>query len=186
MQKSIEGNEIIQVISVEKILREDNDFSMFQKILLLTDGTVTDLLKLYTNQRISVKKINQELLLSGSDCEKLCVKDTLILKREVLLGTRKENYIYADSIFIYENMSRTMQYQLMETDTPIGVIWKKEKLDTFREIIEIRIEQCEELIPYFSVVVGTRFLARTYKIYNNQKILGMITEKFPITYFGRN
>lgn len=183
MQKSLVGNEVLRVIPIERLLCEDTSLSMFQKTLMITDGTVTDLLKLYTHNRIIVKKIHQEMLLSGSDYERLCVKDTPVLKREILLGTSEENYIYADSIFIYENMSRSIQYQLLETDKPIGLLWKGEKLDTFREIIEICEEKCGRLSPYFGVEEDTLFLARTYMIYNNQKVLGMITEKFPITYF---
>lgn len=181
---SVEKNEIIKVIPVNELLLEDSNLSLFQKTLLVTDGTVTDLLRLYTQKEITVEKINQEMALSGKEESKLCEYETPILKREILLGNKNENYVYANSIFIFENMSRESQYALLETDRPIGLLWKKERVDTFRDIIEIRTELCDDLASFFDVKQGTVFLARTYIIYNNLKTLGMITEKFPITYFN--
>lgn len=181
----LQKNEIIKVVPVNEILLEDNSLSLFQKTLLVTDGTVTDLLRLYTHKEITVEKINQEITLSGIEESKLCEHETPILKREILLGHKKENYVYANSFFIFENMSRKSQYALLETNRPIGLLWKEERVDMFRDIIEIRIELCDSLTSFFDVPQSTKFLARTYVIYNNQKTLGMITEKFPITYFNK-
>lgn len=181
---TLEKTEIIKVIPIKELLLKDSSLSLFQKTLLVTDGTVTDLLRLYTHKEITVEKISQKMTLSGSKESKLCVSDTPILKREILLGHKGENYVYANSIFVYENMSRKSQYALLETDRPIGLLWKEDKIDTFRDIIEIRVEYCDSLTAFFDVPLGTEFLARTYIIYNNQKTLGMITEKFPITFFN--
>lgn len=176
-------NEIIKVIPINEILLGDNGLSLFQKTLLVTDGTVTDLLRLYTKKEITVEKINQELILSSIEDSKLCIEETPILKREILLGHKNDNYVYANSKFIFENISPKGQYELLETDKPIGLLWKEEKIDTFRDIIEVRTEICDDLTSYFNVAKGTIFLTRTYIIYNNLKTLGMITEKFPSTYF---
>lgn len=172
-----------KIITIEDIFFKNNSLSLFQKTLLITDGTVTNLLKLYTQKDIFVKKLNQELILSGLEESKLCKNKTPILKREILLGHKDENYIYANSIFIFENISRITQHKLLESDCPIGLLWKNEKIDTFRDIIEIRIELCNHLTSYFGVEKETQFLARKYIIYNNLMTLGVITEKFPITYF---
>jgi len=51
------------------------------------------------------------------------------------------------------------------------------------EIIDYKNECCGSLAGYFEVQPDTRLLSRTYLIYSNKKIMGMITEKFPITYF---
>lgn len=172
-----------QEIPIERLFEENNHFSLFQKILLITDGTVTDLLRLYTGKKICVKKLSQEILLSDDKLQQLYGKDTPVLEREILLGTDENNYIYADSFFIFEHMSKAIQYQLLETDKPIGLLWKDEGLNTFREIITVCVEVPSNLNEHFGVPAGTPFLSRTYKIYNNQNLLGIITEKFPITYF---
>ncbi|PEW07823.1 chorismate pyruvate-lyase family protein [Bacillus cereus] len=176
-------DEMIGVISPQKLILEDKSLSLFQKILLMTDGTVTDLLRIYTNDKIVVKKLNHDFTLSGKSEEFLCPLETSILKREILLGDKMKNYIYADSTLIFENLSRTIQSNLLETDCPIGLLWKNEKLETYREITDIRSEYNGELSKYFDVHPNTPLLSRTYLIHNNHKKLGMITEKFPITYF---
>lgn len=177
------ASERVAQIDSEKLFMGDKTLGLFQKTLLLTDGTVTDLLKLYTGDKIVVKKVHQEFTLSGEAEASFCQPETPILNREILLGTRADNYIYADSTYIFENLSRNIQYKLLETDCPIGLLWKAEKLETYREIIDIRSELCNEMAAYFNVQQDTPFLSRTYLIYHNHKALGRITEKFPITFF---
>jgi chorismate-pyruvate lyase len=162
---------------------QDEALGLFQKILLTTDGTVTDLLSLYTNEKIKVKKILQEFCLSSDSESGLCPLETPILKRNIILCGPKMNYVYAESIFIFENLTRSTQYKLLETDQPIGLMWKEEKLDTFREIIEYRIESGATLAHYFDIKPHTSLLSRTYLVYNQRNIVGRITEKFPSTYF---
>ncbi len=181
--KNIFNNEVIKIISLNELYSDDDSISMFQKVMLVTDGTISDLLRLYTRKRITVKKLMQLIKVSGTEESNLCEHETQLLKREILLGTRGENYIYADSLFNLSIMSTEMKIKLMETDIPIGIIWKEEKLDIFREIIEIKIEKCSNIINHFTVPPDTPFFSRTYMIYHNRKILGIITEKFPITYF---
>jgi chorismate-pyruvate lyase len=177
------ANMVMPDTPLDNSIIEDQSLSIFQKILLTTDGTVTNLLALYTGEKIRVKKIAQGITLSGEPEAFLCPPETPILKRTVLLSGKTRNYVYADSIFVFELHSRSIQYQLLETDRPIGLLWKEEKMEMYREIIEYKNEPCESLASYFEVPPRTPILSRTYLIYHQQKILGVITEKFPVTYF---
>lgn len=170
-------------VPLDNAIIQDKSLSLFQKILLITDGTVTDLLRLYRGETIKVKKIMQEITLSGDSEVSLCSNETPILKRKVLLHSETQNYVYAESIFIFENLPRTIQLKLLETNRPIGLMWKEEKLETYREIINYKTEPSDSLAVYFDIQPQTLMLSRTYLIYSNQSILGMITEKFPITFF---
>lgn len=170
-------------IPLDQSIIQDKSLSLFQKVLLTTDGTVTDLLKLYTGEKIKVKIINQEVMLSGDSEVSLCSPKTPILKRSVLLGSETKNYVYAESIFIFEQFSQPIQNKLLETNEPIGLLWKEEKLENYREIISYKTESCESLLQYFSVQPQTPMLSRTYLIYHKRSILGVITEKFPVNFF---
>jgi len=160
----------------------DQSLSAFQKILLMTDGTVTDLIALYTGEPIKVKKIGQKIFLSD-DRQKFCHPETPLLERDVLLCGEHKNYLYAESIFVFGLLSRSIQYKLLETDCPIGLMWKKEKLETYRDILSHKTEVCDKVSSYFNVPSLTPIISRTYSIYHQGKILGTITEKFPITFF---
>jgi len=184
-QKTCEKqNKIIQTMTTEELMFEDEALSFLQKALLLTNGTVTDLLKLFTRSKIIAKRIQQEFVLSGKSEEFLCPANTPILKRKILLGNESDDFMYADSIFIYENLPQVIKNELLETDCPVGLLWKREKIEMYREIQEIRKEYCNGLVDYFNVMPGTLFLSRTYLLYSNRKTLGIITEKFPAVFFN--
>jgi chorismate-pyruvate lyase len=161
----------------------DKSQNLFQKILLTTDGTVTNLLKLYAGESIQVKKIKQEIVLSGELETFLCSLETPVLKRNILLSGKTRNYVYCESILVFELLSRSIQYKLLETDQPIGLMWKEEKLETYKEVIDYKTEPAGVIAQYFGIQPQVEMLSRTYLIYHNQKAFGAITEKFPVTYF---
>lgn len=162
---------------------QDPTLSLFQKILLTTDGTVTNLLSLYTGETIRVKKITQEVTLSGEPEAFLCPPETPVLKRNILLSGKTQNYVYAESVFVFERLSRPTQYKLLETDRPIGLLWKEERLESYREIIDYQAEPAGAIADYFEIQPDALVLSRSYLIHHRQTVLGVITEKFPRTYF---
>lgn len=164
-------------------LKGDGSLSFFQKVLLMTNGTVTDILGLYCGEAIKVKKLKQEIVLGDKSHAAICPLGTPVLIRKVLIGSHTVDYIYAESIFVFERLSRAIQYQLLETDIPIGLLWKKEKTETYREILGYKTEVNEPLSFYFNTSPQIPFLSRSYFVYHNQSVLGVITEKFPVTYF---
>ncbi|MCX8131715.1 MAG: chorismate pyruvate-lyase family protein [Clostridia bacterium] len=171
------------IMPLNSFLMQNGSLSLFQKILLATDGTVTDLLRLYTGEAIKVKKLEQEFTSSGEEEVLICSPKTRILRRNILLNGKNKNYVYAASIYIYELLSSGIQAKLAETDMPIGLLWKEEKLDTYREIIGYWTEPCEALAHYFDILPQTLLLCRTYLVSHRKNVIGKITEKFPITFF---
>lgn len=170
-------------ITTNKPIAQNLSLSIFQKILLTTNGTVTDLLALYTGEKIRVNKITQKIFLSDTRQQLICALETPLLKRNVLLCSETKNYVYAESVFVFGLLSRSIQYQLLETDQPIGLMWKQEKLETYRDILGHKTEVSEKIASYFDIQPQTPIISRTYSIYHQNTILGTITEKFPITYF---
>lgn len=172
--------------TIYQTILQDKSLSFFQKIILVTDGTVTDLLGLYTGQSIYVKKLDQEISIGGQGEVYLCTPGTPLLKRSVLIRSKIENYVYAESTFIFENLSRSTQYKLLETDQPIGQIWKEEKLESYRKIIAYNKEFSERVATFFNLPRESKIVSRTYLIFHNKTVLGTITEKFPMNNFKKN
>ncbi|HYM36643.1 MAG TPA: chorismate pyruvate-lyase family protein, partial [Steroidobacteraceae bacterium] len=110
--------------------------SLMQKILLSTDGTVTDLIALYTGERIRVKKIEQNVEVKTAPKLLACDSPLKLLSRKILLSGASRNYLYADSVFVFERFSVSIQDQLLNTDRPIGLLWKEARLETYREIVD--------------------------------------------------
>jgi chorismate-pyruvate lyase len=162
---------------------DNQPLSLFQKILLATDGTVTDLISLYTGEPIRVKKLEQTIREQVAPQSLQCDGLTRLLVRKILLSGASQNYLYADSIFVFERFSKSIQDQLLNTDRPIGLMWKEEKLETYREIVEQNVEPCADAAGHFGLPTFEPFVSRTYLIHHAGKPLGAITEKWPVSYF---
>ncbi len=168
-------------------LHDNSALTLFQKILLATDGTVTDLLSLYTGHTIHARKINHAIgvnqnvhakaIASGLRCDSAAT----LLHRKIVLGSPTEDLLYAESFFIFDRFSARIQKALVETEQPIGWLWKEEKLEMYREVVDVRLETSPEISNLLSVAPETLLVTRAYLIYNQQQHLGVINETFPLT-----
>jgi len=168
--------------SADLSILEGDSFNTFQKVVMATDGTVTNLVALYTRDQIKVNVINQEIT-KEVPLFLQPTSESSVLRRKVLLHGPTKNYVYAESIFVFERLSDSIKKKLIETDQPIGLLWKQERLESYREILEVRLEKNKVVASYFDEAEDIDLLSRTYAIYRNQTILGVITEKFPLTIF---
>ena len=161
----------------------NHDLSHFQRVLLATDGTVTDLIALYAGEPIRVQKLVQTIGEESAPAELRCSGPTRLLSRRVLLTGASKTYLYAESQFVLERLSKPIQDQMLNTDRPIGLLWKEERLETFREIVGQAVEPCAAIAQYFDQPASAPFVSRTYLIHHGGRPLGMITEKWPLSYF---
>jgi chorismate-pyruvate lyase len=160
-----------------------HDLSLFQKVLLATDGTVTDLLALYAGEPIGVRKLAQSIRDEHAPAELQCPGPTRLLSRNILLIGAANTYLYAESLFVLDRLSKSIQQQMLETDRPIGLLWKEARLETFREVVRQAVEPCEAIAHHFDAPATAPFVSRTYLIHHGGNPLGMITEKWPLSHF---
>ena len=170
-----------------KTILNNPSLNLFQKVLLTTDGSVTELLSLYTRRNITARKIEQFVGAGDPPAVLSCNGETPLLQRKVMLTDTDfcTNYLFAQSTFILDRLTKSTQHKLLETEVPIGLIWKEEKTEMFREIIDIRIEKCADTSLLFDLPADTDLLSRTYLLYQSSAPFGMITEKFPLNSFNK-
>ncbi|MGB3641620.1 MAG: chorismate pyruvate-lyase family protein [Rivularia sp. (in: cyanobacteria)] len=162
------------------------DLGTFQKILLKADGTVTAMLEAYLSEPIQVVKIseklaNMELKFPNT---KLNKQEQVIARKVLLQGEiSQRNFIYADSLILLNNLDEQFSYELLNTNKPIGKLWSDQKVETFKEIIASGEEPANELSNYFCIEPEANVLFRTYSVFSKGKIIMIITEKFPQSYF---
>ena len=186
------------VIDKDQLMRDDLQQSLtrshinpatltpFQRILLTTDGTVTDILEAYLFEQIQVVKLSQELIPSSVDIPLLELKTgTEIIDRQILLQGKisRKNYIYAESIIVPERLDENFRYELFKTKTPIGKIWLEQKVETFKDIVDSAKEPANNLSIHFNIDPSDNMLSRTYRVFSKGQAVMMITEKFPESYF---
>jgi chorismate-pyruvate lyase len=156
--------------------------SPFQKILLIADGTLTNILEAFLNEPIGVLKLSEEIVSITTDILPLEIKaGTEVLERQILLQgkTSRRNWLYADSIIVLERVEEKFREKLIESHTPIGKLWREHKTETFKEIVIYALEQAGDLADYFDIKREDRLLSRTYRVFSHQKPVMTITEKFP-------
>jgi chorismate-pyruvate lyase len=159
------------------------DLSLFQKILLATDGTVTELIALYAGEPIRVKKLEQTIREEVASAELACTGRTRLLTRRILLAGATKKYLYAESEFVLERLPEPIRTQMLETDRPIGLLWKEQRLETFREIVRQSIEPFAATAQHFDLPASAPFVARTYLVHHAGMPMGMITEQWPLSLF---
>ena len=165
---------------------EPSDLSTFQRILLTTDGTVTDILEAYAFEQIRIVKLSEKLVSLDQDMKPMDLKkgDEVIARKILLQGKiSRKNFVYAESIIVPERLDEQFKKALLETKTPIGKIWFEQQVETFKEILETSKESSEGLSIYFNIESSDKLLSRTYQVITNRKPVMMITEKFPEIYF---
>jgi chorismate-pyruvate lyase len=165
----------------ERVIADDDTLSLLQKVLLTTDGTVTQLLEIYTSEKMRVEKLEHSLVMGGPPSLGVSAAEP-VLSRRILLRGATQAYMYAQSWLVPSRMPRGMQETMLQTDTPIGHLWKASRLETFREIIDFRREDDREVAVLFGV--DGPLLSRTYLIHTGSLPMGLIVEKFPVAYFG--
>ena len=172
------------LLNMDEVIR-DPTLSLFQKVLLASDGTVTQLLEIYTSTTINVKKLAQQMVQQDQPKWLQTNTSSALLKRRILLCNDQHNLIHAESYFVIDRLPPTMHQALLDSNQPIGMLWRAERLETYREIVEFTRQPEPSLARYFDVADDEQFLGRTYLISHQQQPLGLITEKFPASHFRK-
>lgn len=160
--------------------------SPFQRILLTTDGTVTEILEAQFWEPIDLIKLHQETRQTDRAIPFLDItQNTDVMIRKILLQGQnsKKNYIYAESILVPAHLDATLREGLQTTSKPLGRLMIEAKTETFREILTCKKETAHELAEYFHLSENAQLISRTYRIYANHYPVMLITEKFPSNAF---
>lgn len=146
-----------------------------EKMLLGTDGSVTNLLEILFNHEVTVKTIYQEIVDN-------------INHRSVVLKIKDIPLVYATSKIPLKNINNealrnSIKRDLLSADIPIGKILKIHNLETRREIKEICCKGVDKTIKKHLNTEKEVLPQRTYNIIYKNKILMEITEVFNIGEF---
>ncbi len=115
------------------------DLTSFQRILLTTDGMVTEILEAYLWERMKVVKLFQDYFCLEHEIPTLDIKKGCkVLQRKILLRGRlsQKNHIYAESIIIPDRLDEKMSDGLLNSNKPIGLLILEDRLETFHEILD--------------------------------------------------
>lgn len=162
--------------------------SRIQKILLLTDGSVTALLEAISGDEVTITTLVQEIV--PADQETARELDIMVGSgvnhRVVELKSSRtgEVLISAVSCTPLERLEPEFRQDLMRADIPIGKILKKHTIESRREIQHITARLPDEPAQRaFSLSPGDPLLCRRYRIIRQEKPFIAIEESFPLAAF---
>jgi chorismate-pyruvate lyase len=157
-----------------------------QRILLVTDGTVTEILEAVTGESMRLIKLYEEQVNLETDLPGLeLAAGQPVLRRKILLQGKMSltNFLYADSYVALDRLDDWMRHGLLESHKPIGFLIQEHRLETFREIVGCGREMAGQLGTYFNVDETSGMIWRTYRVFANRQPIMLITEKFPESHF---
>jgi chorismate-pyruvate lyase len=182
----LSATDTLERLSQAKKMLDQAGFSLFQRILLTTDGATTKLLEIYAEEPIQVVKMYQRITVLDKPLISMHLHEShSVLERKVLLQGKKSltNFLYAESTIALDRVSKYMRDGLLEREFPIGQLLLEERLETFRDILSYGREFIGPLANYFQVDEHEFMLSKTYQIFTEAQPIMQITEKFPESYF---
>jgi beta-ribofuranosylaminobenzene 5'-phosphate synthase len=167
----------------------DVKLSKAQRLLLMTDGSVTTLLEVLTGKPVVVTTLLQQVVKADTDRAvdlDITEGDSINYRVVVLMNEDDDRaLIHAESYTPIARLQKEFRHDLMKADIPIGRILAQRKIESRREIRRIETTLNEELCDLFNVPRDIPLLSRTYDIISNCMVLIRITETFPSTNFSK-
>jgi len=164
----------------EGAVADDTGLSLLQKALLVTDGTVTQLLEVFAGEKMRVQKLGQSMVSGGPALLAVGDHEPVISRRILLRGDRRV-YLHAESWLVPARMPADVQEALTHTDMPIGQLWKAARLETFREIVDFRRESNPEIAKLLGG--DARILSRSYLVFTGGRPMSLVAEHFAADLF---
>jgi chorismate-pyruvate lyase len=153
--------------------------SLLQDALLKTDGTVTDLLELFSDEEISIEKVTPGLY--TEECERAeCGNEPGSVVRDVILrgkesGTR---YIFAHSHLFPSVLPPAVQTRLSTTSDPIGKVLREYRTESFRKIDETSTDLMPAIAQRLGHDEDDQMRWRRYSVISGGAVIMEITEVF--------
>ncbi|MFA5331095.1 MAG: beta-ribofuranosylaminobenzene 5'-phosphate synthase [Methanoregula sp.] len=162
--------------------------SSVHKILLGTDGSVTQLLESVTGHKVSVRTREQVIVKADAgSAERLNIaRGDEVNHRvvELLDSATGEVLVYATSQTPVARLAPEFRDDLMKADIPIGKIIESHHIEARREILSANVTRAQdEMCGIFPVCKNEPLLSRQYQIIHSGEPLIFIEEKFPYNRF---
>jgi chorismate-pyruvate lyase len=167
-------------------LSDLSHLSPLQRIILISNGTLTKLLENLIGEQLTVLKLQENIESTQNEIPYLeLLANQQIIQRKICLQGQnsKKNWLYAESIIVPDRLSELFRQDLLESQIPIGKLWAKHRIEMFKELSQPFEESAGQLATHFGIAAEDILLGRTYRIFSNQQPIMMLTEKFPVHYF---
>lgn len=177
-------------INLQDQVNIDNlPLSKMQRALLITDGSVTRLLEVFSNAPVGVRTICQKVIPAPSEAaENLNIlPGDEVNYREVDLYNKNNQEILIHAIS-YAPLSRLPEnaiMRLMKEDEPIGYIMRDEMMESRREILSVnKVLPDQNGYKFYKNQPNISYFSRLYRIIHDNHPIFLIKEMMPEDLFS--
>jgi chorismate-pyruvate lyase len=158
---------------------------LLHRILVTTDGTLTDMLAAAFLEPIQLVKLDVTIERSAKAVRALDVVagSTVMRRRIVLRGqVSRINYVYAETQIAADRLAPRFREDLLAGNTPLGQLWLTHHLETWKERPHVRRRPAGALAGHLDVSEDAELLERNYRTFTGGAPVFDVTEFFPLEY----
>lgn len=155
---------------------------MAQRVLLVTDGTLTDTVEALYGEPIGLRKVALEIGPAADGSPALCLEPGAeVMQRSIVLygGRSGRNYVYAESQLALDRLPAAFREGLLETDTPLGRLWSQFRIETWKELLFAGVVVASGKQQCWFPDCSNGLVKRSYRMISGGLPLMVITEYFP-------
>lgn len=185
--RNLDHDDTVQLDRIHARFGDLSGLSVHQRVLLVTDGTVTHVLEALTGEPIALVKLAQSYEPAPTDDPELSVADgEEVIRRRVLLqgSVTGTNHLYADSVIMPRRLHPRLYHDLVHTSEPIGRLLALSRIETFRDLVAWGVEPAGPIGEHFGIGPDDLLISRTYRMLSDGQPIMVITEKFPASAFS--
>ncbi len=159
------------------------------RLLLVTDGTVTELLEALTGEPIglglkkqSVDRTENHPAMAPPDGHSACLYRRITLRGE----KTGQDWLYAESVILHQRLGPDARQMLEQRQIPLGAILDRQLPDNHREILDCGYRDNSAAADHLGLEKDHAFLYRVYRILVQTRPVAVITEWFPVDRISKN
>jgi chorismate-pyruvate lyase len=158
---------------------------LLQRMLVTTDGTVTDVLAVAFLEPIELVKISVTV---GASPERVPSLDlaagaTTMQRRIVLRGAKTARpYAYAETVVAIDRLPPALRADLVAGVVPIGQLWQTHRLETWKERPTVRERPAGSTATHLNIAAADPVIERAYRTFTGGAPAFHVTEVFPRKY----
>jgi chorismate-pyruvate lyase len=156
--------------------------TLLQRVLLITDGTLTDALEAAFLEPILLVKLVNQVKPAENRIDELDLEPgQRLMRRQILLrgGTSGTNFVYAESQLAVDRLHPQFRDRLIASAEPIGRLWSEHRIETWKQILEFFRRPAEELSGHFGCAEDAELLGRRYRVFTGGRPTIVTAEYFP-------
>jgi chorismate-pyruvate lyase len=169
---------------------QDLDFDLdrlelLQRILVVTDGTVTDVLAAAFRESIALVRIDiaTTRLEAPVASLELDAGASMMRRRVVLRGaTSGRRFACAETRIATDRLAPALQRDLLEGQIPLGQLWIAHRLETWKERPRVTFCPAGERAVHLDVDREAPLIRREYRSFTGGVPVFHVTEFFPLRY----